>query len=135
MKQFICIVLVMTGCLQQGIKGVHYITGEIDSLDEDGDGIPEKMVIFITFRDRSGEPLSFYDTEYCATVTCSDGNTVLYERSESFDASYSIGRGGGIIIPLSEIHAPGMIDISVTVDIEGRGTFQWKKPGYQIDTY
>ncbi|MBU7031325.1 MAG: hypothetical protein HXS53_02225 [Theionarchaea archaeon] len=125
----------MIGCLQQGIKGVHYITGDIDSMDEDGDGIPEKLVIFITFRSRSGEPLSFYDAEYCAIVTCSNGSTVLYERSESFDTSYSIGRGGGIIIPLSEIHASEMMDISVTVNIEGRGTFQWKKPGYQIDTY
>lgn len=135
MKQFICIVLITVGCLQQGVKGVHYITGEIDSLDENGDGIPEEIVIYITFQNRSGEPVSFYDAECCATITCRDSDTILYETSVSFDASYIVGKDGGIIIPLSGLSHTGAIDITVTIVIEGRGTFQWRKTGYEIGTY
>ncbi|MBU7042409.1 MAG: hypothetical protein HXS47_02365 [Theionarchaea archaeon] len=134
MKWFIWVLLIVTGCLQQGIKGVHYITGEIDSIDKDNNGIAEGIHIFIAFRDHDGEALSFSDAQCQATITCSIHQKIIYEKSVSFETSSSVGEGGGIILLFSDPPPAQQFDIDVTVEIEGRGIFQWTKPEYSISS-
>jgi hypothetical protein len=133
-KRFIWVLLVLMGCLHQGVRGIHYITGEIESVDEHGDGTAEEIIIFITFRSRSGEPISFSDARCSATITFSDDHILLYETSFSFDSSSLVGESGGIIIPLSELPSGTAVDIHVLINIEGRGRFSWTHPEYHIGT-
>jgi hypothetical protein len=133
-KRLIWVLLIVMGCLQQGIRGIHYITGEIDSMDGNEDELAEELIIFITFRSRSGEPISFSDAQCSATITYSDDHMLFHETSLSFDSSSAVGKAGGIIIPLSEIPRNDPIDIHVVIHIEGRGTFHWTYPDFQIGT-
>lgn len=128
MKQMLCVlVLLVVGCLEQGVRGVYYVMVETEPFDKDGDGIQDGITVFLVFRNRELEPVSFYDAE-CRVVLRVYGNGVVYEREVLFDSSELAGRQGGIVV-LSEDLGVEYGDIAVVVTIEGRGEFHAEKRG------
>jgi len=100
---------------------------ETEPFDKDEDGIQEGIMIFLVFRDRELEPVSFYDAE-CRVVVRVYGDGMVYEKEVLFDSSGLVGRQGGIVV-LSEDVGVEYGDIVVVVTIEGRGEFHAEKKG------
>ncbi|KYK37044.1 MAG: hypothetical protein HXS48_09330 [Theionarchaea archaeon] len=128
MKRSLCVlVLLVVGCFEQGVRGVYYVMVETEPFDKDEDGIQEGIMIFLVFRDRELEPVSFYDAE-CRVVVRVYGDGMVYEKEVLFDSSGLVGRQGGIVV-LSEDVGVEYGDIVVVVTIEGRGEFHAEKKG------
>lgn len=127
MKRLILIVvLLVTGCFYQGVQSVYYVTVETEAIDEDGDGVQDGVSVFLVFKDREFEPVSFYDAECRATIKVYKGDKMVYEEVVLFDSSEMVGRaGGGIVIDSEEVSGTG--DIRILVVIEGRGEFRSEK--------
>ena len=123
MKRLI-LVLLVTGCLYQGVASVYYVTIETEEIDKNGDGVQDGVNLFLVFKNREFEQVSFYDAECRATVKVYQGEMV-YEKEVLFDSSELVGRAGGIVITCEEVSGTG--DIKVLVVIEGRGEFRSEK--------
>ncbi len=126
--KLLCVVVLclLVGCLSQGVRGVYYVTVETEPLDDNGDGIGDGITIFLVFRGRDLEPVSFSDAECVATVRVYGENGLMYEKVVSFDSSALVGKGGGIVI-LGEDVQEDYGDVKVVVTIEGRGEFRSEK--------
>lgn len=125
MKRFAFIlILCCMGC--QGISGVYHVTMKTEPYDGNGDGVQDGITIFLMFRDRELEPVSFYDAE-CTAVIRVYGDGVLYEKEVFFDSSELVGKAGGGIVILSEEVGIEYGDVLVVVTIKGRGEFRCEK--------
>jgi hypothetical protein len=132
MNRFIFIVIFCaTGCLSQGVKGVYYVTVETEPLDVDGNGVQDGISVFLLFKDRNLEPVSFYDAECKVIVRIYDGKNMVYEKEVFFDSSELVGRPGGGI-PLRLGSNSGYGDIRVIVVIAGRGEFHSEKKNVKL---
>lgn len=125
----LCVVVLclLVGCLSQGVRGVYYVSVETEPLDENGDGIGDGITIFLVFRDRDLEPVSFSDAECVATVRVYGGNGLMCEKVVSFDSSALVGKEGGGIVIVGEEVQENYGDVKVVVTIEGRGEFRSEK--------
>ncbi len=121
----VLVVCGIVGCFQQGVKGVYYVSVETESLDVDGDGIQDGITVFLVFRNRNFEEVSFYDAECTAKIRVY-GEGLVYEKEVSFDSS------GGSFEILSEEAGMEYGDISVVVRIEGRGEFRSEKKNVRL---
>ena len=114
------VVLCVVGCLHQGVTGVYYVTVETEPCTAG-------VTVFLVFRDRDMEPVTFYDGE-CTAVISVYNTGVVYEKEVFFDSSTSVGRpGGGITILREEVNNISRGDIKVIVTIKGRGEFRSEK--------
>lgn len=130
MKRFAFIlILCCMGC--QGISGVYHVTMKTEPYDGDGDGVQDGITIFLVFRDRELEPVSFYDAECTAVITVY-GDGILYEKEVFFDSSELVGKAGGGIVILSEEAGIEYGDVLVVVTIEGRGDFRCEKKNVRL---
>lgn len=125
MKRLVLLVLLVTGCLYQGVASVYYVTVETEEIDENGDGVQDGVNLFLVFKNREFEQVSFYDAECRATVRVYQGDEMVYEKEILFDSSELVGRAGGIVITTEDVSGTG--DIQVFVVIEGRGEFRSEK--------
>ena len=123
MKRLI-LVLLVTGCLYQGVASVYYVTIETEEIDKNGDGVQDGVNLFLVFKNREFEQVSFYDAECRAIVRVYQGE-IVYEEEVLFDSSELVGRAGGIVITCEDVSGTG--DIQVSVVIEGRGEFRSEK--------
>ncbi|MBU7010972.1 MAG: hypothetical protein HXS46_09800 [Theionarchaea archaeon] len=125
MKRFIWIVvLCVAGCFYQGVKGVYYVTMETELLDEDGDGVQDGVIVFLLFRDRDMNVVSFDNAECTTVIKVYNSEGLVSEKEVSFSSSAMVGeQGGGIPIVVEE----GVYDIEVVIKIEGRGEFRTEK--------
>lgn len=129
MKRVLLLVLCVVGCFQQGIKGVYYVAVETEQYK---DGVQEGVTVYLVFKGRDMEPVSFYDAE-CRAVVKVYGDGVVYEKEVLFDSSELVGEaGGGIVITKEEVGFTGLVDITVVVTIEGRGEFRSEKRDAKI---
>lgn len=130
MKRFMWIVvLCVAGCFYQGVRGVYYVSMETEVLDEDGDGVQDGVTIFLLFRDRDMNVVSFGDAECTAVIKVYSSEGLVCEKEVSFDSSAMVGeQGGGIPIVMED----GVYDIEVVVRIEGRGEFRTEKKKVKV---
>jgi len=133
MKRFAWIlVLCVAGCFYQGVKGVYYVTMETESLDADGDGVQDGITVFLVFRDRDFNVVSFYDAECRAVVRVYDDHGLVCEKEVSFDSSELVGKAGGGIPVVVSNGDNKYGDITVVVYIEGRGEFHTEKKNVKL---
>ena len=125
MKRFIWIVvLCVAGCFYQGVKGVYYVSVETELLGQDGDGMQNGVIVFLLFRDREFNVVSFDDADCTAVIKVYSSEGLVCEKEVLFSSSAMVGeQGGGIPIVVSE----GVYDIEVVVRIEERGEFRTEK--------
>lgn len=118
------VILCVAGCFYQGVKGVYYVSVETEVLDEDGDGVQDGVIVFLVFRDRDMNVVSFGDAECTAVIKVYNSRGLVCEKEISFSSSAMVGeQGGGIPVLVEE----GVYDIEVVVKIEERGEFRTEK--------
>lgn len=128
MKRLLCIVVLVMGCLEQGVRGVYYVTVETEPYYEEG--AQEGVMVFLVFRDRDLEPVSFYDAA-CRVVVKVSSDGMMYEKEVLVDSSGLVGRQGGIVIKGEDVGV-AYGDVVVVVVIEGRGEFHAEKKDVKL---